>query len=388
MKKRKASVLSIEPWGMSLEERLKVFRGAKKNSKKVALYFVKGPDSSTFRYRCFNTYQATLNSNEWQAVFFYRNEIKEVHELISKSDLVVLGRQCRWDSVVKSVVDEAKTNGVPVVFDLDDLVFDKKYLSVVMNTIGEFSSLDYWIPYFMDINQTAKNVDGFIVTNEFLGEKIKESFGKPYKVIRNSLNDEQMAASNVYLGMKDELKDAGHFVIGYFSGSPTHVNDLEVALPEILAFLKTHDDAILRVVGLMDFDARSFQLIRDGRIEFVSPVDFRKLQRLMASVDVNIAPLVINDFTNCKSELKFFEAAVVETITIASPTYTFEKAIKNGENGFLAQQGEWYDRLNYIYNNSDKSRAIARKAREYAIKHYCGAEFLNEVVGTYDYFTK
>lgn len=380
--------LAIEPWGLSLGERIGIFERAKVDGKKVALYYAKAPDSSTFRYRCFNTMQATRNSRKWQAVFFCKNELGVLEKLIPRSDLFVFSRQSRWDGVTETLCRVARRARIPVLFDLDDLVFDRKYIHIVANTIGELSNLDYWIPYFSDINCTARHCDGFLVTNDFLGEKISEDFAEPYRVIRNSLNDEQIAASAAYLTLKEDLKSEECFVIGYFSGSPTHVNDLGVALPEIMEFLKKYQNARLRVVGLMEFDRRAREFLENGQIEFVPPVDFRKLQRLISEVDVNIAPLVINDFTNCKSELKFFEAAVVETTTIASPTYTFKKAIKDGENGFLAQPGEWYDKLEYLYKHPEENKEVARRAREYALKHYYGKEFLKEVEAAYGYFAK
>ena len=385
MDKKIRHKLAIEPWATTLEERLAIFWEAKKVGKKIALYFVKAPDSSTFRYRCFNVSQITNKSKKWQAVVFFRYELKTVKELIAQSDLLVFGRQSRWDSVIKSVIDKAKLNNVPTLFDLDDLVFDRKYLLLVTNTIGEMSSLDYWAPYFDDIHATAEKVDGFLVTNAFLGEKIKETFKKPYRVIMNSLNEEQLAASEAYLilGVKEGRNT---FDIGYFSGSPTHVNDLDVALPEVLAFLETHENARLKVVGLMEFDERANRFLENGQIKFLPPVDFRKLQRVMCETDINIAPLTINDFTNCKSELKFFEAAAVETTTIAAPTYTFKKAIKDGKNGLLAQPGEWYEKIEYLYNNPDINRRIAKDAREYVLKNYCGKAFLKEVEEAYEFF--
>ncbi len=380
--------LIIEPWLLELNEREQVFYDAKKNNKKIALYYVKAPDSSTFRYRCFNTFQITQNSKKWQAVFFFRDEVKEIKKLIPECDLFIFGRQSRWDSLVKELSTIAKENKKKVLFDLDDLVFDKKYLHVVANTIGEMDNLDYWLPYFADINKTATNMDGFIVTNDYLGERISGDFKKPYKVIRNSLNDEQMSASNSYLRFKQSPSNTEGFKIGYFSGSPTHVNDLEVALPEILKFLQDHPDAILEVVGLMEFDKRAKRFLDNGQIVFLPPVDFRKLQRLVSEVDVNIAPLVINEFTNCKSELKFFEAGVVETTTIASPTYTFERAITDGENGFLAYPGEWYEKLEFLYKHPEENKKIAKNARNYSLRHYYGKEFLKEVEEAYEYFAK
>lgn len=375
----------IEPWTLGVEERRRIFEEAKKSGKKIALYYDKELDVSTFRYRVFNVFQATQRSKKWQAVFFVRNEMEVIEELLPESDILVLGRQARWDGAMKKLIGLARRKKKPVLLDLDDLVFDKKYLHVVMNTIGNLCNLDYWIPYFNDINETGKHCDGFIVTNDYLGERISGTFSKPYKVIRNSLNDEQVAASEAYLGMKDELMEPG-FTIGYFGGTPTHVNDLDVALPELLAFLEDFPDARLEIVGYMDFDDRVGSFLRDGRIRFKPFVDFRKLQRLMAAVQANIAPLVVNEFTNCKSELKFFEAGAVETTTIASPTYTFKKAISDGGNGFLAQPGEWYEKLRYVYENPEKNREIAKKAREYALKHYYGKEFLGEVEKAYEYF--
>ena len=383
-----SSNLLIEPWNLDLKDRLKIFEDAKSAGKRIALYYAKGPDSSTFRYRCFNVFQSTLDSSIWQAVFFYRYELEKLETLIPKSDLFIFSRQSRWDSVIKKLYNIARKNNIPALFDLDDLVFDKKYLHVVANTIGELQNLDYWLPYFSDINKTANNADGFLVTNDFLGERISSCFKKPYRVIRNSLNKEQLMASTAYLRFKERSKKKNKFVIGYFSGSPTHVNDLEVALPELLVFLRMHPKVKLRVVGLMEFDSRASEFLGNGQIEFISPVDFRKLQRLVSEVGVNIAPLVINEFTNCKSELKFFEAAIVETTTIASPTYTFKKAIKDGENGFLAQPGEWYRKLEYLYNHPEDNRKIALEAKKYALKHYYGEEFLKEVEEAYDYFAK
>ena len=73
--------------------------------------------------------------------------------------------------------------------------------------------------------------------------------------------------------------------------------------------------------------------------------DFINLQRSIAEVEINIAPLQDNVFTNCKSDLKFFEAAICGTITLASPTFAFRKAIEHGRTGFLVAPHEWDEAL-------------------------------------------
>ncbi len=374
----------LEPWMVDADVRINVAKNALREDRKLVLYFVEKPDSSTFRYRCYNTFEATKKSAKWQAVYFFKDEIRHVETLLPKAAVVIFGRQSGQEKLVERLTKLAHENKIKVGLDIDDLVFDLKYLDVVLDTIGDKVNRGYWMAYFASVQKMAKQMDFFITTNDFLADKIKESFDKPCGVIRNSLNDEQIEASLAYINRKEQQKDK--FVIGYFSGSPTHAKDFAVAEPEIVKFLHEHDDVILNVVGYMKFSKGAEKLVDAGRIKFLPMVDFRKLQRLMAEVDINIAPLLINDFTNCKSELKFFEAAVVETPTIASPTYTFKKAISDGKNGFLAEPGEWYDKIEYLYRRPEERKKIAKNAREYALKHYYGEEFLKEVEGVYELF--
>ena len=349
---------------------------------KKVMCVVEDVKSAQFRYRCANVIEATKKNKKWDVEFVLRNKVAGIN--LSEIDLLVIERQTAKDNLLLDLISEARRSGIKVLFDLDDLIFDYRDLLLLMRSTNS-KNIFYWAGYFWGIRRIAKRVDGFLTTNDFLGGKLKRSFGKEYKVILNSLNDEQVEISEECVKNKKQHED---FVIGYFSGSPTHAKDFRMVEPEIAKFLDEHEDAKLRVVGYMDFSEVMRNFIDKKRVEILDLVDFRKLQRLMAEVDVNIAPLVINDFTNCKSELKFFEAAAVETTTIASPTYTFKKAIFDGGNGFLAQQGEWYSKLEYLYKNPEENKKIAKEAKKYALKHYYGKEFLQEVEEAYDYFTK
>ena len=100
---------------------------------------------------------------------------------------------------------------------------------------------------------------------------------------------------------------------------------------------------VVRVVGFLE--PRGELLRHRNRLEVYPLQDFLNLQRLLAEVEVNIVPLQDNVFTNCKSELKYFEAAICGTLTVASPTFVFRRAITNGETGFLAYAHEWEAKL-------------------------------------------
>lgn len=350
---------------------------------KEILYAVKDDRNTQYRYRVLNIVEALSLGGRWKIEICRTND---VYKVVSK--IVVLVRQTTKNRKILDGVADWQLNGKKVLFDLDDLVFDYRDLGLIMKTVHE-KSWFYWLGYIWGIRRIAKKVDGFTCTNEFLAEKLKRSFGKPVKVIRNSLNKEQVETSKRVVKKKKVRKGIDdEFLIGYFAGSPTHVKDFALVEPELIRFLDGHKNAKLRIVGYMRLSSKMRELVDSGCVEVMGLVNYLKLQELMGEVDVNIAPLVINDFTNCKSELKFFEAAVVEATTIASPNYSFKKAIKNGENGFLAKPGEWYDKLEYLYNHPEENRKIALAAKKYALKHYYGEEFLKEVEAAYDYFAK
>jgi glycosyltransferase involved in cell wall biosynthesis len=88
------------------------------------------------------------------------------------------------------------------------------------------------------------------------------------------------------------------------------------------------------------------------------------LQREIGQVEVNLVPLQDNVFTNCKSELKWFEAAVVGALTVAAPTYSYRHAIEHGENGWLAPAYAWEDVLREVICGGEEVwSAVAARAR-------------------------
>lgn len=346
---------------------------------KRVLYIVEDTESAQFRYRVKNVIEALEDSNNWEASWVLKSDIDRIN--FEDVDLVVILRQTAKDRKLLDFIDLAHKSGVKVLFDLDDLIFDLKDLSILMKATNS-KNIVYWVGYVWGIRRIAKKVDGFIATNEFLAEKLRRSFKKSCAVISNSLNKKQLEIADRCLGKKAHEG----FVVGYFSGSPTHTKDFRMVEPGLIKFLNAHEDAKFLIVGYMELTPEIIKLVDSEKVEVLKLMDYLKLIELESKVDVNIAPLLINDFTNCKSELKFFEAAAVETTTIASPTYTFEKAISDGKNGFLANSGEWYEKLEYLYNDPIENQRIAKKARKYALENYYGKKFIKEVEEAYEFF--
>jgi hypothetical protein len=84
-------------------------------------------------------------------------------------------------------------------------------------------------------------------------------------------------------------------------------------------------------------------------------------------VEINLVPLQDNVFTNCKSELKWFEGAIVGTLTVATPTYTYRHAIEHGRTGWLVPSQQWLSVLRDILADIEGKRDVVVAAREAAL---------------------
>lgn len=379
------------PWEISFGARVKALYTVKRQGKKAALLLYQAADTSTFRYRCYNIVQALESSEQWGAVYFFEKECSQVEELLDKVDILVLTR-VKWTLGLDWLVSKAKAQGIPVLFDVDDRVFDLNYLKTLTNTLAvdldNETAYDFWFAYISRIQQAAALAEGFITTNDYLANALTDKFGKPSKIIENSLNREQLEVSRWLAQKKTTAVDDGYFTIGYFSGTPSHINDFLEVYKELVALLKKYPSIRLSVVGFMEFPQEMQPLIAKGQITFTPLVDFIELQRLIASVDVNIVPLVNNTFTNCKSELKYFEAAVVDTVTVATPIHSYAMAIKNGENGFLCEPGQWYDVLEGLYLGKFDVKQVCEHAKKDTLQRYCGENFLERIENAYNFFVK
>jgi Glycosyl transferases group 1 len=108
------------------------------------------------------------------------------------------------------------------------------------------------------------------------------------------------------------------------------------------------------------------------RIRHHPYITWRELPYLIAQVDINLAPLEMdNPFCQAKSEIKFVEAALVGTPTVATPTDAYRYAITPGVNGlWAASTEEWIESLSILIRYPDRRRALGEAARQRVYESY------------------
>ena len=89
-------------------------------------------------------------------------------------------------------------------------------------------------------------------------------------------------------------------------------------------------------------------------------------------VDINLAPLELNNlFTESKSELKYFEPALLELPTVASDIAPFRVGITHGVTGFLCKNDQdWYQSLERLVLDADLRARIGKAARADVLERY------------------
>ena len=358
------AVAYANPWATLAAARLQ----ALKSGERRVAYFYENPDRGVFRYRVYNMIQALGEG----AAYFSGAELEAFAAAAELADTIVLCR-ARYSDRLADVVTRARAAGKKVLFDVDDLVFDPAYVPLLLHNLGQIyrsaEVWDRWFAYTGRIGALMRLCDGAIATNDYLAACITQSTGLDAAVIPNFLNREQMDVSDTLF----KAKQANGFArsdkihIGYFSGSPTHNLDFAVAAPALIRLLE-HDPRVrLVMAGLLDMDGPLAAYA--ARCEFHPLTDWLNLQRAIARVEINIAPLQDNIFTNCKSELKYFEAAIVGTLTIASPIYSFAQAIE-GQVGWLANSYDWDARLSEATAALPDYKARAEAAHSHAMQNY------------------
>ncbi len=356
------------------------------NSEKINIIIIKNEfDQSTFRYRAYNVIQTMKDNKKYNVNCFLYEELNELYSILDKFDLVILQRAF-WSFEIESFVTILKENNIKVIFDMDDLIYSPRYVPEYLNNVGRYNEdfLNLFFSYSKRLELMAQMCDGFIVTTENLSNYIKKDFNKPVWIFHNYLNLEQEKVSEKIIELKKGSYSNEKFLIGYFSGSPSHKRDLEIAESALLKLMDKYDDIYLKIVGFMEFSKELQKLKDDGRILISDLVSFEELQYEIGKVDLNIVPLQKYKFNACKSELKYFEASIVNTLTLATDIVVYQNCIEDGVDGFLTDESSWFEKIEYIYLNYQNLQDTVDNARNKCLKEYGSKLQENSLEKMYD----
>lgn len=267
-------------------------------------------------------------------------------------------------------IRKAKELNKTVIYDIDDLVIDTKYTDTIkyLKTMSpeEKSGYDQGVK---DMQKTLSMCDAVITTTEGMANELKKYCPKVF-INRNTASEEMVSLSEKAFENEHSVREKSDIVkLGYFSGSITHNDDFILIQPAIEKLMKKYTNVELHIVGLLDIP-KEFESFKD-RVIAHPFVDWKELPKLIASIDINLAPLENSIFNEAKSENKWIEAALVRVPTVASNLGAFKHMIKDKETGVLCDTtDDWFDALEKLILNQELRDSIGTKAYEYC-KNNC-----------------
>lgn len=282
---------------------------------------------------------------------------------------------------VVEVLEYCRLNKIKTVFDVDDYVFEPAIIPSIAGvaelTPAQQADYEWGVRAYRSLLFSCSVAT---TATKILRDKMSE-LGREAHIVPNSYNIQQRELAEQ---LRDEQNDNGDLIrIGYFSGSNTHSRDFALCAGAIQSVLKSNPKAVFRLVGMLHLDDSWIPFAeRIERAGFMPPLD---MLRSLAECTINLAPLEEGDlFCEGKSELKFFEAALVDVPTVASRTQPFAAAIEDGVNGFLASSpAEWEDKINRLASDAKLRAKIGAAARVSAEEKFSSGKAAREALTAY-----
>lgn len=275
--------------------------------------------------------------------------------------------RCPITDTIKEFIKKAKTNNKTIFYDIDDLVFDKKYTKTIkyLDTMSK-EELDLYYDGVKRMGDTLKLCDYATTTTETLANELNKYVKETF--VNKNVASERMCELSMD-AVKEVKKDKDKIILGYLSGSITHNPDFELIMPSIAKIMSEYKNVYLKVVGLLDIPKELDEY--KERILTTPFVDWENLPKIIASLDINLAPLEKSLFNEAKSENKWTEAALVKVPTIASDIGAF-KIINDNIDGILVKNTneDWYKKLKKLIEDTELREKLGNNAYDRALKDY------------------
>ena len=258
-------------------------------------------------------------------------------------DLLILVR-ITYQEALQSVLRALK---VPIIYHIDDYIFNTSIVSSASSYKKMMEECTY-----------------ITTSTEYLSKKVSEEFDKSklLGIIPNTIGRFYQNAAKDFGPATLQGK-----IISYFSGTSTHDQDFLVVADALLSILQKDPSVTFLIVGALkvplSFVSVYPSMTQYGILPYVSMLQMYK------NSTVNLAPLILNEFNNCKSELKLFESGYLNVPTLASPTDPYSKYYEKTEFNYLCTTTkEWEEKISYLLYNESTSYSIWEESQELAQK--------------------
>ncbi|MDT4291370.1 glycosyltransferase family 1 protein [Methylomonas sp. MO1] len=243
--------------------------------------------------------------------------------------------------------------GIPVVYDLDDLLLDNQ---------PEHPRIFYFKTVSPYIKWLIKEADLTTVSTAPLKNELTPYTDRPIHVIKNLVN------YNLFLSKASPHHDKFNILV---SGTATHQEDWAIIKEPVFEILKKYKDRV-NVVFFGDAP-KAFRNHPSVRSIDFKP-NYKDYASCLKELDIHIAlvPLKDTKFNQCKSNIKWLEYSAAGILGIYSDITPYCSCINNGLNGILVENNpkSWFLAIENILLGKIKTTTMIEHAQEEVFYKY------------------
>lgn len=335
----------------------------------------------------------------WTTEVLESSELAQVDWRRRLMDAAVLFA-CRVPATIQGleVFSYARQLGIPIIYDIDDLIFNPELFPPPLETYAGTIDADLHRHLTLDnpfFGTALGLADHCVVSTGPLGEEVAPYLaeGVGVTVLPNLLSQEVFERVTRRKGLRRsasrraEAAAQGRLRLFYGSATKAHKQAFyELFLPAAIEILKTYPQVDLQLVGY--FDDLPADFLSTHRITLLDPTpDYLSYLDLVEQADINIAVLEDSCVTDTKSEIKWLEAAAFGIPSVVSPTAAYRQVLTDDENVlFAATIADWQRQVARLIEDAELRARIGAAARALALERFSprvGERILERLLAPY-----
>lgn len=312
------------------------------------------PDMVCLRLRVLDPLQLMGNYFDYQLYEMMASKLYEGEYPYADDDAFIAGmdmflvQRAFPVQAVRPLLEKIVASGKPVIYELDD------WLLGLPESHQQFGLFEQCLPHIEWLLGKATMV---VAPSAHLADKVR-TFNSNVYVFPNAVSAERWV---------EPLPRAEQVVIG-FAGTSTRLREMQM-INEALA--RIHNDYAGRVKFVMWGNCPpELKGKRDVR-EVDSYVSYAEYFDKLASyrIDIGLAPLVADPFSESKSDLKWVDYAITGACTVASDVGSYAWLKDSGMASVVPNDVEsWYQAIAKLIEEPELRRKQAEAARDYLRK--------------------
>jgi len=266
--------------------------------------------------------------------------------------------------------------GLPSIYEIDDLVFDAAHFPDALESYG--GTID--AQKHFELRAGVALVKSFMALCDYgiaSTQGLQAEIAKIVKtgdviVHRNVLSHELLEVARAGSRRQAAPRKGGAVTIFYGSGTLAHARDFKEQIePALLRLMKQNRQVRFMACGHVDVAA--LEEAFPGRVALVEfMADRFEYLKLLAAADINIAVLHANRFNDCKSEIKWLEAAAFGVPSVVSDVGVYREMLTDGVEVVITAPDDqaWYKALKALVAAPARRIELGARARAKAVEMY------------------